>query len=74
MSATVVGDRNQTTLPAEVLAAAGVRQKDQIDWTFEEGKIVGRKLVPKEVETVDELPKEGVKISGIRQAVRAGRR
>jgi hypothetical protein len=46
MSATVVRERNQTTLPADVLAAAGVRVKDQVDWTFEDGKIVGRKLVP----------------------------
>jgi hypothetical protein len=28
-----------------VLEAAGVRVKDQVDWTFEDGKIVGRKLV-----------------------------
>ena len=46
MSATVVRKKNQTTLPSDVLEAAGIRPKDQVDWTFEDGKIVGRKLVP----------------------------
>jgi len=50
MSATVVREKNQTTLPADVLKAAGVRVKDQVDWTFEDGKIVGRKLVPAKME------------------------
>jgi hypothetical protein len=64
-------------LPAEVLAAAGVRVKDQVDWTFEDGKIVGRKLVPDaDVETLESLPKKSGKISNasIREAIVAGRR
>ncbi len=50
MSATIVRAKNQTTLPADVLAAAGIRPKDQVDWTFENGKIVGRKLVRAQAE------------------------
>jgi hypothetical protein len=46
MSATVVREKNQTTLPADVVEAAGIRPKDQVDWRFEDGEIRGRKLVP----------------------------
>jgi bifunctional DNA-binding transcriptional regulator/antitoxin component of YhaV-PrlF toxin-antitoxin module len=77
VSATIVRERNQTTLPAEVLAAAGVRVKDQVDWTFEDGKIIGRKLAPEaEVQTLESLPKKPGKISNasIREAIVAGRR
>lgn len=76
MSATVVREKNQTTLPADVLEAAGVRPKDHVDWSFEDGKIVGRKLVPVDIETVNEMPKKRGKVSNasIREAVRAGRR
>ena len=77
MSATIVREKNQTTLPAEVLEAAGIRPKDQVDWSFEDGKIIGRKLaaVP-DVETLDELPRKMGKVTNasIREAVRAGRR
>lgn len=45
MSASIVGEKNQTTLPADVLAQAGIRPKDSVDWSFENGKIVGRKLI-----------------------------
>lgn len=44
MSATIVGEKNQTTLPDEVVEAAGIRPNDQVDWSFENGKIIGRKL------------------------------
>jgi bifunctional DNA-binding transcriptional regulator/antitoxin component of YhaV-PrlF toxin-antitoxin module len=74
MSATVVREKMQTTLPADVAEAAGIEPGDQVDWHFEDGKIVGQKLSSDEVETVDELPPKGAKISGIRQAVRDGRR
>jgi len=53
VSATIVRKKNQTTLPAEVLAAAGIKPKDQVDWRFEDGEIRGRKLVPAE----DEKPR-----------------
>jgi bifunctional DNA-binding transcriptional regulator/antitoxin component of YhaV-PrlF toxin-antitoxin module len=77
MSATVVREKNQTTLPADVLEAAGIRPKDQVDWTFEDGKIIGRKLQRvEEIETLDELPRKMGKVSNasIREAVKAGRR
>ena len=46
MSATVVREKRQTTLPADVVEAAGIRVNDQVDWRFEDGEIRGRKLVP----------------------------
>jgi len=48
MSATIVRDRRQTTLPKDVLDKAGIGPKDQVEWSFEAGKIIGRKLVPQE--------------------------
>jgi hypothetical protein len=45
VSATIVRKKNQTTLPADVVEAAGLRPKDQVDWRFEDGEIRGRKLV-----------------------------
>jgi len=53
MSATVVRKKNQTTLPADVVEAAGLRPKDQVDWRFEDGEIRGRKLVPAEDDGVE---------------------
>jgi bifunctional DNA-binding transcriptional regulator/antitoxin component of YhaV-PrlF toxin-antitoxin module len=46
MSATVVREKRQTTLPEDVCQAAGIRIRDQVEWRFEEGEIRGRKLVP----------------------------
>ncbi len=46
MSATILREKRQTTLPAEIVQAAGLRVSDQIDWRFEDGEIRGRKLVP----------------------------
>jgi hypothetical protein len=59
VSATIVRKKNQTTLPAEVLAAAGIRPKDQMDWSFEDGKIIGRKLVPEPGEKLTLVRKNG---------------
>ncbi len=47
MSATVLREKRQTTLPADVVDAAGIRVNDQIDWRYEGGEIRGRKLEPK---------------------------
>lgn len=79
MSATIVRERNQTTLPADVLAQAGIGPKDQVDWTFEDGKIVGRKLEPikEDVEIItnlSQLKKGKVSNASIREAIKAGRR
>jgi hypothetical protein len=47
MSATAVREKRQTTIPAEVFDAAGLRVDDQLDWRFEDGELRARKLVPK---------------------------
>jgi hypothetical protein len=83
MSATVVREKRQTTLPADVVEAAGIRVNDQVDWRFEDGEIRGRKLVPDEVEVLDVedvdpktfLPKDGGGFTreSILAAVRADR-
>jgi hypothetical protein len=46
MSATIVGERRQITLPAEVCEPAHIDVGDQIDWRFEGNEIRGRKLAP----------------------------
>jgi hypothetical protein len=46
MSATVIDEKLQTTLPADVCRAAGLGTSDQVDWRFEDGEIRGRKLKP----------------------------
>ena len=46
MSATVLREKRQTTLPLEVVEAAGLKPNDQVDWRFQDGEIRGRKLEP----------------------------
>ena len=47
MRASLLRDRNQVTLPEEVVQAAGlVPQQDYIAWRFESGEIRGRKQAP----------------------------
>ena len=46
MSATVIDEKLQTKLPAEICAAAGVSARDQVEWRVEDGEIRGRKLPP----------------------------
>ena len=48
MSATTIRDKRQTTLPADVSEAAGLKPGDQVEWRFEDGEIRGRKLTPSE--------------------------
>jgi bifunctional DNA-binding transcriptional regulator/antitoxin component of YhaV-PrlF toxin-antitoxin module len=52
MSATAIGDKRQTTMPQEVLEAAGLRVGDQVDWRYEAGEIRGRPLIPAELPVV----------------------
>ena len=80
MSATVVREKRQVTLPQAVLQAAGIKVDDQVDWRFEDGEIRGKKLVPEMTEVLDLedldpkswAPKEGKPTRGsIIKAVRA---
>ena len=59
MSATVVGEKRQTTLPLDVVEAAGIRANDQIEWRFENGEIRGRKLEPKVTTVTRKLIRRG---------------
>ena len=59
MSATVVREKGQTTLPVEVSEAAGIKPGDQIDWRFEEGEIRGRKLAMNPRKIVGKLVQKG---------------
>jgi len=43
MSTSAIHDRRQIMLPDDVLAAAGLKPGDQVDWRFEDGEIRGRK-------------------------------
>ena len=53
MSATVVREKRQVTLPGDVFRAAGLKINDQVDWRFEDGEIHGRRMVPEQVEVLD---------------------
>jgi bifunctional DNA-binding transcriptional regulator/antitoxin component of YhaV-PrlF toxin-antitoxin module len=44
MSTAAIGEQRQTTLPADISEAAGLKPGDQVDWRFEDGEIRGRKL------------------------------
>jgi bifunctional DNA-binding transcriptional regulator/antitoxin component of YhaV-PrlF toxin-antitoxin module len=44
MSTTAIGQERQTTLPADVSEAAGLKPGDHVEWRFEDGEIRGRKL------------------------------
>ena len=86
MSATIVREKRQTTLPADVVKAAGLHVNDQVDWRFEDGEIRGRKLIPKQADEIEVLdiddvdpktfmPKDGGKVvrESILAAIRADR-
>ena len=53
MSATVVREKRQTTLPQDVCEAAGLAVHDQIDWRLKDEEIRGKKLVPETVEVLE---------------------
>lgn len=46
MSTTAIGEQRQTTLPADVSEAAGLKPGDRVEWRFEHGEIRGRKVAP----------------------------
>src|SRR5438552_5279891 len=50
---TLLREKNQITLPTEIVEAAGLTPtKDRINWRFESGEIRGRKLDIKQVRIV----------------------
>ena len=60
MSATVVREERQVTLPSDVFQEAGLKVNDQVDWRFENGEIRGRKLVgPRPRRIVGKLVRNG---------------
>jgi len=82
MSATVVREKRQVTLPEEVCEAAGLETGDRVDWHFEDGSIQGRKIVTDAAEELDTgdvdpetlLPRQGViTADSIAKAIRAAR-
>jgi hypothetical protein len=82
MAATTLREKNQTTIPMDVVDAAGIKVKDRIEWSFEDGKIVGRKLVRQvsheldvdDLDPVTLLPKKGKIVPGTLEAsIRADR-
>lgn len=40
----MIGEKGETTLPADVCGPAGLKPGDQLSWRFEAGEIRGRKL------------------------------
>jgi bifunctional DNA-binding transcriptional regulator/antitoxin component of YhaV-PrlF toxin-antitoxin module len=74
--------KRQITLPEEVCEPAGIRESDMIEWTFEDGRIIGRKLVKAEDDAPLVKPvRRGGKLmlpgqwtrEQVRTAVRSGR-
>ena len=64
MSATAIGEKRPTTLPADVSEAAGLQPGDQVDWRFEEGEIRGKKLAhPTEPTVVAKLVKRNGRLT-----------
>ncbi len=83
MNATIVRDRRQTTIPADICKAAGIQTSDQLDWRFEDGEIHARKLVRETAEVLEAddldphtlMPKDGSQFveQSITAAIRADR-
>jgi len=53
VSATIIREERQTTLPLEVCEAAGLAPGDQVDWRIEDGEIRGRKIEPESCDVLD---------------------
>ncbi len=58
MSDTFLREKNQITLPSDIVQAAGLSLSDQINWRFEHGEIVGRKLEAQETRREAKLAKD----------------
>jgi hypothetical protein len=82
MSATIIREGLETTLPSDVCERAGVNVNDGVEWRYEDGEIRGRKIVADFAEVLDEtaldpetlLPKDGkISAESIVQAIRLDR-
>jgi bifunctional DNA-binding transcriptional regulator/antitoxin component of YhaV-PrlF toxin-antitoxin module len=82
MSATLVREKRQTTLPADVWEAARLAPGDQVDWAFRDGVICGKKVSRESAEVLDIedvdpktlAPKEGtITTESITRAITADR-
>ncbi|HET7624691.1 MAG TPA: hypothetical protein VFM25_05445 [Verrucomicrobiae bacterium] len=49
MSDTLLREKNQITIPGDIVRAAGLSPSDRIAWRFEHGEIHGRKVAPEPV-------------------------
>jgi len=47
VSATAIREKGQVTIPADVREAAGLQTDDQVEWVFQDGVIIVRKLEAK---------------------------
>ena len=52
LATTRIGKYFRTTVPREVRKLLGLRENDEIEWVFEDGKIIIRKLLVKNNEGV----------------------
>lgn len=80
MNATKLRLKGQITLPKQVCDILGLKVGDIIEWTAEDGRIIGRKLAPDEASTVKPVRRGGrwhrpVKLpnADIANAIRADR-
>ncbi|HXR07078.1 MAG TPA: AbrB/MazE/SpoVT family DNA-binding domain-containing protein [Candidatus Acidoferrum sp.] len=53
MSATMIREERQTTLPVEVCEGVGLSPGDQVDWRIGDGEIRGRKIEPESCQVLD---------------------
>lgn len=59
MNATELRPKRQITLPAEVCKAGGLSVNDKLEWAFEGGCVVGRRLERKESPLVEPVKRGG---------------
>ena len=60
MSDTFLREKNQITLPGDIVQAAGLSPSDRINWRFEHGEIVGRKLEAEKIRREARLAKDSI--------------
>jgi bifunctional DNA-binding transcriptional regulator/antitoxin component of YhaV-PrlF toxin-antitoxin module len=55
MNATTIDKKHRMTIPDSIVAAAGLKPNDQVEWRVQDGEIRGRKLLPRK--TKQEFPR-----------------